>query len=186
MKKFSLFVVMALLFTGMYAKADWRPFKHRMNEPVKITVRSVDFYIFPNGEFDFNAHTPKHRPYYGGDYAVRVERDRFGKIRRIGNVFLNYNRYGQVVRIGKVFVKYNRRGLVSRIGRKKIRYGKHGYMVVHTPVYHGSFVAYDYTPGYNDFYDDGVYNEVYYLRSKKKPNKHFKKKKKASRIKGRR
>ena len=193
MKKLHLFMSMALMFTIMYAHAERRPVRHHIDEPVKIVVRGVEFFIFPDGEFDFNAHTPHHRPYHRGDYAVRVERDRFGRIRRVGNVFLNYNTYGQIARIGHVFIKYNRRGLVRKIGRKHLRYHRHGYVVFWKKPYRYR-PAYDYTPAcsygtgffdtdeddffYNDYEDT---SEVYYLRNhkgKKAKNAYKKKQKK--------
>ncbi len=175
MKKFSLFVVMAFWFTGMVANANWRPARHSMNDPVKITVRSIDFFIFPNGEFDFNAHHRRSHHYRRGDFGVRIERDRYGKIRRIGNVYLNYNRYGQISRIGSIFIKYNRRGLVYKIGRKHLHYRRHGYIVTgwrhgiapgfvsHTTYYYGPDTGYygnDY-PAYNDSYNTDLEAEAY-------------------------
>ncbi len=184
MKKLSLVLSMALVFTTMYARADRRPVRHRLDEPVKVVVRGIEFFVFPNGEFDFNAHTTHHKPYYGGDYAVRLDRDRWGRIRRIGNVFLNYNDYGQVARIGHVFIKYNRRGLIYQIGHKYLRYRRGGYIVyaqrpyydrpsyIYRPAY--SYYPYQPTYPYNDTYYsndyDEAYNEtseVYYLRNKK-------------------
>ena len=123
MKKLRIVLVMAVLLIGIGARADWRPQWHSMNEPVKITVRSVDFFVFPNGQFDFNAHQ---NPY--ADYGVRVERDRYGKIRRVGYVYLNYNRAGQVTRIGNVFIKYHR-GVMRKIGRMSLHYSRGGYVI---------------------------------------------------------
>jgi hypothetical protein len=39
MKALRLFLAMALLITGMVVKAEWRPVRHSMDDPVKITVR---------------------------------------------------------------------------------------------------------------------------------------------------
>jgi len=136
MKNLHLFLAIAMMSISTLAFAEFRPIRHKMEDPVKIVVRGVDFYIFPNGEFDFNAHQTHNRR---GDYhGVRVEKDRNGKIRRIGNVYLNYNRYAQVSRIGNVFIKYNHRGFVVNIGRKFLRYHRGGYVVVnrhHTSAY---------------------------------------------------
>ncbi len=189
MKKLVLFSAMAILFTGMVAKAEWRPVRHSMQEPVKITVRGIDFFIFPNGEFDFNAHTRRHH-HRRGDFGVRIERDRYGKIRRIGNVFLNYNRYGQVRRIANVFIAYNRRGLVKRIGNKRLQYRRHGYVVVswgYSPVSYSNYYYGTATQYYNstssaypsylyddEMYDDAVYDESqddYYFRKPQSKNK---------------
>jgi hypothetical protein len=172
MKRLIFLSVMAILFTGTVVKAEWRPVRHNMQEPVKLTVRGIDFFIFPNGEFDFNAHTRRHH-YVRGDFAVRIERDRYGKIRRIGNVFLNYNHYGQIRRIGNVFISYNRRGLVNRIGNKHLQYYRYGYVVVYgvnNPVTYSSYY-YGQAPGYYNssantypsyLYDDEIYNDDVY------------------------
>jgi len=185
MKKLVLFSAMAILFTGMVAKAEWRPVRYSMQDPVRITVRGIDFFIFPNGEFDFNAHTRRHH-HRRGDFGVRIERDRYGKIRRIGNVFLNYNRYGQIRRIAHVFIGYNRRGLVNRIGKRRLKYHNHGYLVVPLGFSQVSYSSYYYGPAptsstaypsylYDDeMYDDAVYDESqddYYFRKPQSKNK---------------
>jgi len=189
MKKLGLFWLLMILFSVGYAHEAWRPMWHRMDTPVQINIRHIDFFIFPNGEFDFNAHGR----YYAqaGYMGVRIEKDRYGKIRRIGNVFVNYNRYGQVSRLGNVFIKYNRRGLVERVGRKRIRYHRGGYYVyAHSP-YHPGYVsgsfyygpsyaytnhyppAYEYNlevPSYEDDYpeNDAYDEDNYYYRSTQK------------------
>jgi hypothetical protein len=157
-----------------------------MDEPVKITVRGIDFFIFPNGEFDFNAHQRRNRHYYSSNgYGIRIDRDRYGKIRRIGNVFINYNRHRQVSRIGRVFIKYNRRGLVVKIGNKRLKYAGRRYAVIrHRP--HYGFIAgfyygpsssyipeytysdYDYSPSWDDEWNDDYSGDSdYYYRPKK-------------------
>ena len=205
MKKSILLSVMAILFTAVFAKAEWRPVKYRMDEPVRVTVRGIDFFVFPDGEFDFNAHNRRHFDHH---FGVRIERDRTGKIRRIGNVFLNYNRYGQVKRIGHLFIRYNKRGLVSRIGHYKLRYRPFGYIVTDwrpgyvstVSYYYGPAEGYqggtcstnddffngdpffeeDYATGYQDDYTGGYQDDEYYYRSpdrEKKPKKGHKKRK---------
>ncbi len=160
MKRLSLLLFMAFLFTSMYANAEWRPMWHSMEEPVKVKVRHISFFIFPNGEFDFNAHGRRYRA--AGYIGVRIERDRYGKIRRVGNVYINYNRYGQVSRIGNVFIKYNRHGLVERIGRKRIRYNRRGHYRIfgfdERPgfVYHAG-ISYGPSSGYYDTCASSVY-----------------------------
>jgi len=191
MKRLGLLLAV-VWFNGLYANFGYPLSWHRIEEPVKVRERSIDFYIFPDGTFDFNAHG---RHYHdAGFMGVRIERDHFGKIRRVGNVFINYNRYGQVSRIGRLFIKYNRRGLVERIGRRYIRYRRNGYYVIshHRPrrpgyVYGTGF--YYYGPSYNaPIYDDTPYfdddnddegtnynddddNDNYYYRPSTRKNK---------------
>lgn len=130
---------MLFILNNISAKSPHHPKWHRMAQPVKIKVRHIDFYIFPNGDFDFNAHGRRYK--HAGHRGVRIEKDRFGKIRRVGNVYINYNRYGQVSRIGRIFIKYNRRGLVVKVGPKYIRYHRRGYYVyLHPNRYKPGFV----------------------------------------------
>jgi hypothetical protein len=164
MKKLGLLLAMAMMQVSVFANAEMRPVFHGMNDPVEITVRGVKFFVFPNGEFDFNAHQVRNRRHRAGDYGVRVERDRYGKIRRVGNVYLNYNRYGQVTRMGNIFVKYNRRGLVRNLGRKYLRYTRGGYIVVRHGYAHSYYPAYTSSSSYyygpaNNYY--GTYNSGY-------------------------
>ncbi len=144
MKRFSLLLIIVWL-NGLYANHVFPSAWHRLDEPVKIRERHVDFYIFPDGSFDFNAHGSHYQ--YAGHTGVLIQRDRYGKIRRVGNIFINYNRYGQVSRIGRIFIKYNRRGLVERIGHRFILYNRRGYYLVRSHRY--------YRPGY-------VYGSTYY------------------------
>ena len=188
MKKLGLLLMTALLLSGEIAKAEWHSRMHRMDDPVKVRIRHIDFYVFPNGEFDFNTHG--HHYQYAGYMGVRIERDRYGKIRRVGNVYINYNSHGQVSRIGSIFVKYNRHGLVERIGRKRIRYHRGGYYILNSyggirpgfvigssyyygpapstpntcePYYNPEY-TYDNTYGNDDYNDD----DYYYRHSKDK------------------
>ncbi len=169
MKKVVL-ILAVFLYTGVYANpmsGSW----HRISEPVKVKERGINFYIFPNGDFDFNAHGNHYR--HAGYRGVRVERDRFGKIRRVGNVYIDYNRHGQVSRIGHVFIKYNHRGLVAKIGHRYLRYNRRGYYVFrHHSSHHPAFVtnfgyygpACNIPPVYTaDLSNDFDYNEdIYY------------------------
>ncbi len=127
MKKLGLLLAVLLVLQSLNAKISRRPLWHRISQPVKIKVRHIDFYVFPNGDFDFNTHGSHYQ--HAGYLGVRIEKDRFGKIRRVGNIYIDYNRYGQVARIGPVFIKYNRRGLVVKIGTKRLRYHRRGYYV---------------------------------------------------------
>ncbi len=159
MKNLHLILAIAMMSISTLALAEFRPIRHRMEDPVKIKVRDVDFYIFPNGEFDFNAHQRHNRRggYYQS-YGVRVERDRSGKIRRVGNVYINYNRYAQVSRIGNVFIRYNRRGFIEKIGRKRLRYHRGGYVVING--YYEAYPSYAYSSTYYggaDAYQQDVY-----------------------------
>ncbi len=185
MKKLVLLFAFGLFSMSMAAKDSFRPHWKYLDEPVKITVRGIDFFVFPNGEFDFNAHQRRNRHYHGhSGFGIRIDRDRYGKIRRIGNVFINYNRYRQVSRIGNVFIKYNHRGRIYRIGKLRLKYMGRRYAVIryHKPVhpvfsgsiYFGTKPSYVYDePYYDEDYDEYDNNEDsdYYYRPKKEDKK---------------
>jgi len=141
MKKKVLLSVMAVLFTVVYARAEWHPVKYRMDEPVKITLRGINFFVFPNGDFDFKVR--KNHRYNHRRHRVRIKRDAYGRIRKVGGVSINYNKFGQVKRIGKLPVRYNRRGLVARIGDLKLNYRRNGYVV--TPWKHAMYPSASFT-----------------------------------------
>ena len=204
MKRAVLFLLAVFMYAGLYANDVYSGSWHRMADPVKVRERGINFYVFPNGTFDFNALGNHYQN--AGYAAVRIERDQFGKIRRVGNVYINYNRHGQVSRIGNIFIKYNHRGLVSRVGHKYLRYNRHGYYVVkrHRPhrSYHPGYVynsgfefdvtfnspffadnTYGYGVGvynYDNDYDDYEYNDGgdagYYHRPSRKSGKSVKSK----------
>jgi len=127
-------------------------------QPILFTERGVEFLIFPDGSFDFNTainHTQGDYYYrqtntntkrralnvtHGApgtqvtfsnprDRGMIITHDRDGKVRRIGNVFLNYNRSGQIKRLGSVYISYNRQGLVSQIGNMLLKYNRQGQLI---------------------------------------------------------
>jgi hypothetical protein len=58
-----------------------------------------------------------------------ITHDASGKVRRIGNVFVNYNRIGQVKRLGSVYIRYNRSGLITQVGGLHLKYNKRGQVI---------------------------------------------------------
>ncbi len=165
MKKLVLLFAFGLFSMSMAAKDSFRPHWKYLDEPVKITVRGIDFFIFPNGEFDFNAHQRRNRHHYGhSQMGVRIDRDRHGKIRRIGNVFINYNRYRQVTRIGKVFIKYNSRGRVVKIGKLRLKYKGRRYAVIRHHRHPGLWISFNYRTAPAYVYDEPYYHDYKYDR----------------------
>jgi len=157
MKKITVLLV---LFMGMFAFANSNNVNNtqannsleigRYNhmQPLKFIERGVEFFVFPNGEFDFNSH-PRHRrtrghgininishgaprtfhsTYYGNyhhNQGVRVEHDRLGRVRRVGNVFINYDSHSRIKRIGSVYMSYHHH-LLANIGGLHIYYSRNG------------------------------------------------------------
>lgn len=105
------------------------------NNAINFYERSIEFFVFTNGEFDFDTSNSFQR-------GVRINRDYNGMIRSVGNVFINYDRFGNVTRIGNTFMQYHR-GRLTRVGDLRISYDRWG-----TQIYRGNV---------QDFYiDNGV------------------------------
>ena len=112
-------------------------------EPIVFMERGIEFFVFLNGDFDFNTRPQDSQGgiFYrrGGtrgnttvavNYGVRIEHDSFGRVRRVGNTFINYDSRNRVSRIGSVFMRYNRFAL-SQIGGMQIVYNRRG-MIIRT------------------------------------------------------
>lgn len=150
-KKITLLVVASILLVGSMAYAsentvfsdnlDRRGFyiDYRDAEPILFKERGIEFMLFPNGEFDFNTRPTRSRinntygPPRGSYYetaerGVRIEHDNFGRVRRVGNVYINYDAYGRVKRIGTIYMSYNSFAL-TRVGNMRIIYDRRGRIV---------------------------------------------------------
>lgn len=90
---------------------------------VNFFERGIEFFVFTNGDFDFDTSF--------NNRGVRIDRDFRGRIRRVGNVFINYDFRGNVTRIGNVFINY-RRNRLFRVGNLEVRYDRWGY-----PIFYG-------------------------------------------------
>lgn len=197
MKKITLLVVASFILVGSMAYASENPvfsdntnrrgyyIDYRDAEPIIFRERGIEFMLFPNGEFDFNTRpsgtryavngtngAPRTRGYYGpSERGVRVEHDNFGRVRRVGNVYINYDAFGRVKRIGTIYMTYNSFA-VTRVGNMRIIYDRRGRIVdVYGFINHANG-GYIYTPGthysggnsgygYEDDYEDDDY---YYYR----------------------
>ena len=170
MKKITFLVASILLLGGVANASEMKKTdeekrkKMNLNEPILFEERGVSFYVFADGTFDFNTQVGTS----GGNYyketgrrsveaernrpvnqGVVIDQDAFGRVRRVGNTFINYDAFDRVTRIGTVFIKYrhdfltqvgglqlvyDRRGnLVDMIGMVKGRFQGNGGYVVNTP-----------------------------------------------------
>ncbi|WP_242132327.1 hypothetical protein [Aestuariivivens marinum] len=131
---------------------------NRYAEPIIFMERGVEFLIFPDGSFDFDTNVYNHyndNIYYKSNtkrssidinyrgpninigYSsnrnnrVYISRDRYGKVRRVGNVFINYDRSGKVTRIGSVFMRYGRgrNATLTQVGGLRVNYNHWGEIV---------------------------------------------------------
>ncbi|HEX9152916.1 MAG TPA: hypothetical protein VF842_12580 [Flavobacterium sp.] len=157
MKKITLLVASIFLIGGGVANAAEKtsfsherksPVDFRNAEPIVFTERGIEFFVFPDGQFDFNTRPSTDSDMYyksnrrGGinktygapvnfrnaNYGVKVEHDNFGKVRRIGNVFINYDSNDRIKRVGSVYMSYNRYAL-EQVGGLQIIYNRRGQIV---------------------------------------------------------
>ena len=202
-KKITLLVVASILLVGNLALASESSvfsdntnrrgyyIDYRDAEPIIFKERGIEFMLFPNGEFDFNTRptgiryhvnrtngAPRTREYYGpSERGVRIEHDNFGRVRRVGNVYINYDAFGRVKRIGTIYMTYNSFA-VTKVGNMRIVYDRRGRIVnVYGFINHGNN-GYLYNPrgahynggnggyDYGDDYDDdfGSDEDYYYYR----------------------
>ena len=183
MKKITLLVVASILLVGNMALASENPvfsdntnrrgyyIDYRDAEPIIFRERGIEFMLFPNGEFDFNTRPsgPRYHVngtngaprgmYYGtSERGVRVEHDNFGRVRRVGNVYINYDAFGRVKRIGTIYMSYNSFA-VTKVGNMRIVYDRRGRIVdVYGFINHANG-GYNYNPGTHYSSGNGHYDD---------------------------
>lgn len=199
-KKITLLVVASILLVGSMAYASENPvfsdntnrrgfyIDYRDAEPIVFKERGIEFMLFPNGEFDFNTRPIRSRTngttgaprgvYYGtSERGIRIEHDNFGRVRRVGNVYINYDVFGRVKRIGTIYMSYNSFA-VTKVGNMRIIYDRRGRIVDVFGFINYANNGYVYNPrgnhnsggnggyGYGDDYEDdyGNDNDYYYYR----------------------
>ena len=151
MKKITLLVATVLLVGNLVNATEVnntfgeeRRARYSFDEPISFVERGIEFFVFPNGDFDFNTRPQDSQGDYfyktagkrGADatargtfnYGVRIEHDSFGRVRRVGNTFINYDSRDRVSRIGSVYMRYNRFAL-TQIGGLQIIYNRRGDIV---------------------------------------------------------
>lgn len=157
MKKITLLVASIFVLGGSIANATVKnksaherryAVDFRNADPIVFTERGVEFFVFADGQFDFNTRPSARETYfkpnngrrnvnrtYGApmnrrnqNFGVKVEHDASGKVRRIGNVFINYDAYNRIKRVGSVYMTYNRFAL-EQVGGLQIVYNRRGQIV---------------------------------------------------------
>ena len=94
-------------------------FNYSYQNAVNFEEQGIEFFIFTNGEFDFNSNNNYYDSHLNRERGIY--RDYKGRITRIGNSFIRYDSYGKVIRIGNIFMKYYR-GKLTDVGHLKVRY----------------------------------------------------------------
>jgi hypothetical protein len=134
---------------------------------VHFITSGIEFYIFTNGDFDFNSNFNNVYSNYNNAHSSRSEltisRDYNGNIKRVGPIYIAYDFKGNVSRIGAISMGYYRNRLTN-VGHLKVRYNRWG-----NPVFYGNVRA--------NFYEaNGVrinlnigavcsYNDAYFFRN---------------------
>lgn len=192
MRKITLLVASLLLISNVTIASEKNVFigneegyrfitDYRDADPIVFKERGIEFFIFLDGQFDFNTQptvsgirnraenmnrtygAPGVRTvtvsntYYGQAIGVRVEHDSQGRVRRVGNVFINYDAYGRVKRVGSVYMKYNSFAL-KQVGGMKIFYNRRGQIVDVTGFVNSSSYGNGYTfngNGHGNSYGNG-------------------------------
>lgn len=182
--------------------------RYRYAQPIQFVERGVEFFIFQNGEFDFNTHpvvynrtrrssvnatfgAPRVQTrtrgtrYNTRNIGVRVEHDINGRVRRIGNLFINYDRFGRVKRIGSIYMRYHHRhGKITQVGGLHLKYNRRGRLIrqygivkpiitntCNVDTYGDTIIDDDFQNGH----DDPAYDEDLYYYKQKGVQKKFEK-----------
>lgn len=127
---------------------------YKYNKTVNFIEKGIEFFVFIDGDFEFDARNNNRR--------IRINRDYNGRIRNIGNVTINYDFRGNVTRIGNVIIRY-RRGFISNVGNLRIKYDKWNY-----PVFYGNVRNFYFNSGTRfdlSFGDICDYNDSYFYRN---------------------
>ena len=151
MRTITLLVASILLTTGLANAQERRILntsvtttRFSFDEPISFTERGIEFFVFTNGDFDFNTRPNdsqgNHHYRLAGkrtsevnrtspvNFGVLIEHDSFGRVRRVGNTFINYDSRDRVSRIGSVYMRYNRFAL-TQVGGMRIVYNRRGEVI---------------------------------------------------------
>ena len=158
-------------------KEKW-DYYYNDDEPISFKERGIKFYIFPDGEMDFDIHSDEQgttTEYYSRNKrnssrhgyqprGVKVVRDYRDRIIRVGRVFINYNYRDKVSRVGSVFINY-RYNVMTRVGGLRILHDRYGNVRYVGHVKHHSYNSYYsnyYSNYYQNFYQDYFYDNFVY------------------------
>lgn len=191
MKKITLLVA-SILLVGSVANAsaiinysgEQTRTGFSLDEPIEFMERGIRFYIFSNGEFDFNTEqstggtvvyrhginttsgAPGRNTFTTNDGGIRIEHDGQGRVRRIGNVFVNYDSANRIKRIGSVYMTYNRIAL-TQVGGLRITYNRRGEMIGQygsVKGYRSNYTAYETDYNTNSVAENQNEDSHYYYR----------------------
>lgn len=130
--------------------------KHLKMQPIVFVEKNIEFSVLPNGDFRFKQIDYKQRNYaysWNKRKHVRVVRDMYGRIMRVGKVPIYYKRNGKIAQIGNVRFEYAYGNLVS-VGDLHLVYKPNGKVK-----YYGEVkpYRYDYYRNRGVYYDERPY-----------------------------
>lgn len=180
MKKLALFMfALGFMIPSIVASNNITVnYNYRDFDPVEFEEGGILFFVFPDGEFEFEILRPRHidlsfrfkngHVRLGKNLPVRIEQDRYGNIHRIENVFIDYNRSGKVSRIGSVDIHYNR-GRIHRMGYLNIVYHPMNRIqyIGYINDYHRHYYHTKYYSNHHSYYDKHNYKQYDYNESGK-------------------
>ena len=143
MKKLGILIAVFLL-TGVTAfattttKRGTHFYERGYGNSFIFVEQGVEFAVFPDGQFDFNAdnYDSTFSAYAdlggvgisfntGHSYDAYVQYDDYGAVIQIENVPVYYDYYGRIVRAGDVRIHYNNFGRIVRLGGLYVHYNRY-------------------------------------------------------------
>lgn len=129
---------------------------YESNNTVNFFEHGIEFYIFTNGDFDFNTHlNDSYNDYNDSDSDHDSDHDHDSRVRNNRTVRIGRDYSGRITQIGTVFIWYDYRGNVTRIGTVSMRY-KFGKLtsVGHLRVYYDPWGNPNFYGNVKEFYDN--------------------------------
>lgn len=135
MKKGLLFMLaMFMMVSTVEAKLSQEQGKRLKNfyefkaKPIVFVEKGIKFSVLPNGKFKFSKldyKQPRNKYKWKRDRKLKVKRNIFGQIRKVGDVSIYYNRFEKITQIGSVDLQY-KRGKLKKVGHLHLVYKRNG------------------------------------------------------------
>lgn len=194
MKKLSILISFLFCGIVTVANTNLHPKSHTYSSAIIFTEQHIDFAIYPDGQFDFyiqnskpNAQLVINTPHVnisfnsGYNYNPYIQYDDFGAVIQIENVPVFYDYYGRVSRIGNIFIDYNL-GRLQRVGNMYLVYNPAGIFMGYQGYINPYNRTYVYKPQHKHFRKPPAQHRIVYTRPyrsyyqpKRKSYKSFKK-----------
>ena len=194
MKKLSILISFLFCGIVTVANTNLHPKSHTYPSAIIFTEQHIDFAIYPDGQFDFYIQNSKPNAQLvintthvnisfnsGYNYNPYIQYDDFGAVIQIENVPIFYDYYGRVSRIGNIFIDYNL-GRLQRVGNMYLVYNPAGIFMGYQGYINPYNRTYVYKPQHKHFRKPPAQHRIVYTRPyrsyyqpKRKSYKSFKK-----------